>query len=228
MSMTTIPIQPAPLQEGDVFYPDCDGEPMSDNTLQWDWMVTIKENLEIVFRQDPLVFVGGDLLWYPVEGSNTTRMAPDVMVALGRPKGRRGSYRQWAEGGIPPQVVFEIVSPGNRFGEMVKKLAFYERYGVEEYYVYNPDSHELVGMQRSGERLLLNEAMADHTSPRLGIRFLYGPDDLKLFRPDGTPFLTVVELATQAEAVSAELAAERERTQRLVDKLRSLGVDPDA
>ena len=37
-----------------------------------------------------------------------------AMVVFGRPKGYRGSYRQWEEGGIAPQVVFEILSPGNR------------------------------------------------------------------------------------------------------------------
>jgi hypothetical protein len=55
--------------------------------------VTIKENLELVFADNPEVFVAGDLLWYPVEGNNKLRIAPDVMVAFGRPKGDRGSPR---------------------------------------------------------------------------------------------------------------------------------------
>lgn len=58
-------------------------------------------------------------------------MAPDVMVVFGRPKGDRGSYQQWREDNIPPQVVFELLSPGNRLAEMVRKLRFSERYGVE-------------------------------------------------------------------------------------------------
>ena len=66
-----------------VHYPDCDGEPMSDNTEQWEWMVTLKGNLDACLPD----FVASDLLWYPVEGDNKTRMAPDVMVAFGRPKG---------------------------------------------------------------------------------------------------------------------------------------------
>lgn len=82
-------------------------------------------------------------LWYPVEGNNKIRLAPDAMVVFGRSKGdspeatlcERGSYRQWVEGGIAPQVVFEIVSPGNRMAEMSRKLHFYEQYGVEEYYI---------------------------------------------------------------------------------------------
>ncbi len=66
---------------------------MSDNTQQFRWIVTIKENLELIYAQNPHVFVAGDLLWYPVEGNNTIRQAPDVMVAIGRPKGDRGSYQ---------------------------------------------------------------------------------------------------------------------------------------
>src|SRR5690242_14307438 len=77
-----------------VVYPDSDGEPIAENTRQYEWIVTIKGGLDAVFRDDPNVFVAGDLLWYPVEGDNTTRTAPDAMVALGRPKGDRGSYKQ--------------------------------------------------------------------------------------------------------------------------------------
>lgn len=32
-----------------IVYPDSDGQPMADNTLQFEWIVTIKENLERVF-----------------------------------------------------------------------------------------------------------------------------------------------------------------------------------
>ncbi|MBA4466810.1 Uma2 family endonuclease, partial [Cylindrospermopsis raciborskii CS-506_A] len=61
------------------------------------------------------------------------------MVVFGRPKAHRGSYRQWEEDNIPPQVVFEILSPGNTQDEMDKKKLFYLKHGVEEYYVYDPD-----------------------------------------------------------------------------------------
>ena len=81
------------------------------------------------------------MFWYPVEGDNTTVLAPDVMVAFDRPKvgKRRGSYRQWEEGGIAPQVVFEVLSPGNDAREMQAKRAFYERHGADEYYEFDPN-----------------------------------------------------------------------------------------
>ncbi len=73
----------------EMVYPECDGNPMSDNTKQFRWIVTIKENLEILFAAWAAVFIAGDLLWYPVEGDNKTCQAPDVMVVFGRPKGDR-------------------------------------------------------------------------------------------------------------------------------------------
>src|SRR5262249_38304222 len=101
-----LPVPRAPVLED----PDSDGQPMADNTLQYEWIVTVEGNLEICYAGDPNVFVAGDLLWYAVEGHPEIRTAPDVLAAFGRPKGRRGSYKQWEEGGIAPQVVWEILS----------------------------------------------------------------------------------------------------------------------
>ena len=138
----------------EIEYPDSDGQPMSDNTLQFQWIVTLQGGLDALFRDDPDVFVAGDLLWYPVEGDNTVRAAPDVMVVFGRPKGYRGSYKQWEEDGIAPQVVFEVLSPHNRVGEMVAKFQFYDRFEVEEYYLFDPDRIDLSGWIRRGEDLV--------------------------------------------------------------------------
>jgi Uma2 family endonuclease len=193
-----------------IVYPDCDGQPMSDNTVQFRWIVLLKENLECLFADNPDVFVAGDLLWYPVEEHAEIRLAPDVMVVLGRPKGDRGSYKQWEEGNIVPQVVIEILSPGNTKREMAKKLRFYERYGVEEYYVYDPDRNALTVWWRRGERL---EAMNTRNwqSPRLGIRLLLTSETLEVYYPDGRPFLTTVELSAQAQQEAAKARQEATR-----------------
>ncbi|MDB9311970.1 Uma2 family endonuclease [Spirulina sp. CS-785/01] len=217
-----------------ITYPDSDGQPMADNTLQFQWIVVIKENLEILFANDPNVFVAGDLLWYPVEGDNKTRQAPDVMVAFGRPKGYRGSYRQWEEAGIAPQVVFEILSPGNRLAEMNKKLKFYDRYGVEEYYIYDPDRIDLTGWLRNGEELDVIDPLEGWVSPRLQIRFQCPETGLELYYPDGQRFLTSVELHQKAEAAEQrattaeqQLQAVQDKSERLAARLKALGIDPD-
>lgn len=196
-----------------VIYPDSDGQPMADNTEQFEWIVLLKENLECLFVDNPNVFVGGDLLWYPVEGRPDIRAAPDVMVALGRPKGRRDSYRQWQEANQPPQVVFEILSPGNTVKEMVKKLKFYEHYGVTEYYIYDPERQDLTGFERQQEELVVIENMADWTSPLLGIRFALTDSKLQVYYPDGRRFLSTVELAKQAEQERQRAEQEKQRAE---------------
>lgn len=104
-------------------------------------------------------------MWYPIEGDNKTRRTPDIMVVFGRPKGYRGSYQQWLEDNIAPQVVFEILSPGNTLSEMASKLQFYNRFGVEEYYLYDPDNNDLTGWQRSETGLIVIESLDGWIGP---------------------------------------------------------------
>ncbi len=182
----------------EVVYPDSDGKPMAENTLQFEWIVTIKEGLNAVFKDDPNVFVAGDLLWYPVEGDPKTCAAPDALAAFGRPKGYRGSYKQWEEDDIAPQVVFEVLSPNNRFEEMRRKYEFYERFGVEEYYLYDPDHVVLEGWRRVGDHFQVIPELDGWISPRLGVRFELTEGTLKLYGPDGRLFATYLELVEQA------------------------------
>jgi Uma2 family endonuclease len=220
----------------EIEYPDSDGKPMSDNTLQFKWIVTIKEGIEAQFGDDLDVFVAGDLLWYPVEGYRKIRIGPDVLVAFGRPKGYRGSYKQWEEGGIAPHVIFEVLSPGNRAGELRRKFQFYQRYGVEEYYIYDPDHGELVGWLRVAGRFEKIPEMDGFVSPRLHVRFEpgKGADNLTIIGRDGKPFITPLEMFRQREAERhrAETAEHRaetaeHRAERLAAKLRELGIEPE-
>ena len=194
-----------------LLYPDSDGKPMSDNTEQFRWIVAIKENLEILFAAIQNVFVAGDLLWYPVQSTLVAPTAPDVMVVFGRPKGKRGSYQQWKEENIAPQVAFEILSPSNTSAEMERKREFYEVYGVEEYYLYDPDRLQLKGWQRQNNQLLPIASMQGWVSPLLGIRFTQVQGELEIYRPDGRKFLTSVELDRLAEQERQRADLEQQR-----------------
>jgi Uma2 family endonuclease len=211
----------------EIVYPESDGKPIADNTLQFRWIMTIQGGLDALFPPDVDVFVAGDLLWYPVEGEPTICQAPDVMVAFSRPRGDRGSYQQWKEGGVAPQIVLEILSPNNRLNELTRKFQFYERYGVQEYYVYDPDNGELFGWQRKGDRLLEISQMHGWISPLLKVRFEMAGGELNMYGPDGGRFVTYRELIEQRK--QAEQA--KEQAQRELDKLRAqlqaLGVKPN-
>jgi Uma2 family endonuclease len=211
--------QIVPQTDAEIIYPDSDGEPMADNTIQFRWLTVIQYNLAWLFAETPDVFVAGDLLWYPVEGNNKLRQAPDVMVVFGVAKGDRGSYQQWKEKNIAPQVVFEILSPGNTTKEMNRKLLFYDRYGVEEYYLYDPDSNRLTGWLRSEVFLEEINQISGWVSPRLGIKFELSSDTLVLYRPDGQPFADYVQVNQQLERVQQELLAERQAKETVQEQL---------
>ena len=240
-------------EEKDIHYPTSDGKPMAENTLQFKELVKIKLNLEKATKGKD-IFVAGDLLWYPVKGNNTLRVAPDVMVSFGRPKGYRGSYLQWKEADLPPQVVFEILSPGNREKEMRNKLAFYNKYGVEEYYLYDPHKNIFTVYQRKEKDLKRMLGVRRWESNLLGIHFHWTSEKLELFHSDGEPFLTYLELEEQysevieqlreakkklrimglekekaetlAEQEKARAEQEKARADKLAELLRSMGIDP--
>ena len=224
-------VQLSPFRE--ITYPESDGQPLADNTLQWEWIATIKGGLDVVFMDDPNVFIAGDLLWYPEEGNNVLRVAPDVLVAFGRPKGHRRSYLQWLENHVAPQVVFEILSHSNRGPELLRKFRFYEHYGVEEYYIHDPDEAVVSGWIRRDGALVEIPQMQGWKSPRLGVRFEMDSGELRLYGPDGKPFATYVEMYQQvggerqrAEQERQRAEQERQRADRLAAQLAALGAKP--
>jgi len=199
------------LSKSNIIYPESDGKPMADNTKQFELIVEIKKGLDLLFINDPQVFVAGDLFWYPVEGQAKIVTAPDVMVVMGRPKGDRGSYKQWEEDNIAPQVVFEILSPSNNRAEMSKKLLFFERYGVEEYYLYDPEENVLEVWQRTFDGLSLMDFSDSWTSPRLGIRLDIASGRLQLYNADGTKFYSYIEVNLMLEQERQRADQERQR-----------------
>ncbi|NMF84424.1 Uma2 family endonuclease [Nodosilinea sp. P-1105] len=204
---------PSPPQ---VLYPDADGQPMADNTLQYRWIVRLVSNLRRLLH-DQQGFVAGDLLWYPVQVDTppVPAQAPDVMVVIGRPSGERGSYKQWKEANIAPQVVFEILSPSNTAREMLAKQAFYGKYGVLEMIFYDPDSFEFWALVRPSPDRDFTPIMAINfpwVSPTLGIRFELWETGLEVFYPNGDRFQDPEVVLAERDLAFA--------------KLRELGIDP--
>ena len=254
---------PPSIQE-DLIYPDSDGKPLADNTTQLRLIFTIKGGLDALFKDRDDVFIAADLLWYPVKltrpeilaQKKPKKQAPDVMVVFGRPKGDRGSYMQWKEDNIAPQVAFEILSPGNPKADMETKFDFYQEHGVEEYYLYNPKKNRLQGWLRQGKKLKKIAQMEGWRSPLLGIRLSTSEGDLALFHPNGERFVDYVGMVEQRDRERLEKELEKQRAdrerlekelekqradreqlekeqiqselQKLQEKLKRLNIDPDS
>jgi Uma2 family endonuclease len=173
-------------------------------------------------------------------------IVPDMFLSLDveverdfRQKSNR-SYFVW-EMGKPPDVAIEVVS--NQFGnELGSKLRDYAAIGVSYYAVFDP-------FVQLGDRLLrvfgLHEGRYQEMSPVLGknAQALFwleqvelgllvksgeyeGKQDtwLRWCDRNGEIYLSGSELAKQAEAL---LNQERQKSERLAEQLKKLGIEPD-
>ncbi len=78
---------------------------------------------------------------YLDEVSNAVQ--PDITIIL---EGTSGLDESGHFHGVP-DVVFEILSSGNKSHDLVKKKALYEKFGVKEYWVIDPETKQAQGFQ---------------------------------------------------------------------------------
>ena len=223
-----------PVPPFGLVFPDSDGQPMAENTRQYEAIVTLKGNIEAFAPRT--AFVAGDHLIYVDAQNPAARQAPDVYVAFDRPRGHRGSYKVWEEGNIFPQVIFEVLGPSNTAAEMRGKRRFYFNWGAEEYYEFDPEAGTWLGFVLNAETGLPDqiETMDNFTSPRLGMKFAFRPLELLVYRPDGSRFLSFQEINDLAETerqraddARQQVDRQREENDRLRQLLRAAGIDPD-
>jgi Uma2 family endonuclease len=120
-----------------IHYPERDGKPMAETDVHIDVLIYLREALKDHFRDEPQVYVAGNMLLYYEAGNPAACVAPDIFVVQGVSKGERRTYKLWEEG-QPPSVIFEITSRGSRLEDLGTKRALYAMLGVQEYFLYDP------------------------------------------------------------------------------------------
>ena len=78
-------------QPTEVFYPSSDGEPLAESYVHLCALLATLEVLRQYLLGREATVLSNQFLYY-AQGFPRLRVAPDVMVAFGRPKGDRGSY----------------------------------------------------------------------------------------------------------------------------------------
>ncbi len=123
--------------EQTIYYPEGDGKPMAETDIHRQVMVDTIEALKNHFRDDPRVYVAGNLLFYYEEGNPRKSVAPDVFAVFGVAKGLRRTYKLWVEQRAPA-VVIEVTSASTRDEDLGEKRTLYAALGVAEYYLFDP------------------------------------------------------------------------------------------
>jgi Uma2 family endonuclease len=224
---------------GIIVYPDSDGKPMAENDAQYRAIVNTRFALEQHYLDNQQIYVGADMLMYFEEGDVTKSVAPDVFVALGVPKHTRRTYLLWNEG-KPPDVVFEIASPGTWRADLGWKRGLYQGLGVREYILFDPsnaffrpllqgyrlhdDIYQPVGILDTarGERGIFSEVL------QLELWAQSNDDSempfvLRLYSPATSTWLPTPEEAAEAYRAEAQARAAAEaRLRELEAELRRL------
>ncbi|MGH8068895.1 MAG: Uma2 family endonuclease [Candidatus Entotheonellia bacterium] len=206
-----------------IHYPESDGKPMGETDVHIDALIYLREALRDYFRDEPQMYVAGNMLLYYEEGNPAACVAPDVFVVQGVAKGERRTYRLWEEGQAPV-VVFEITSRGSRLEDLGTKRAIYAMLGVREYFLYDPLG-EYLRPPLQGYRLQEGEYQrippggeGGFTSQALGLELRVEDGRLRLVNP-----VTGERLLTPAEALVARRVADARasRAEAEMERLRA-------
>ncbi len=205
--------------------PDSDDTPV-DNELQDLIPGLLKAVLALIWSERMDWFFGVDMgIYYEPD---QPAIVPDGFLSVGVPRiidrDLRLSYVLWEEQKVPI-LMLEVVSQKRR-GEYTKKKQFYAQIGVLYYVIYNPLRKRKPRLEvyqlEEGEYLLQSGEPVWLADLKLGIGKDQGTyqgitrEWLYWYDEQGKRYLTPEERILEAQ----------QRTYRLEERLRSLGIDP--
>ncbi|MDP8964440.1 MAG: Uma2 family endonuclease [Cyanobacteriota bacterium] len=224
------PLQSLPSSEE---LPDSDDTPV-DHELQTIVPTLLRVILNWLWGDRLDWFFGVNMGVYHTTGKNPrVPIVPDGFLSLGVERLKNGklrpSYVVWEENNVVPILVLEVVSK-TYGGEYDEKITDYAKLGVLYYVIYNPDywrrdRHDPFEVYRLVDGAYQRQAGEPVWMPEigLGIGREIGTYDrcrrewLYWYNSEGARFSTPDEVAQQ----------ERQRTQRLAERLREMGIDPE-
>ncbi len=203
----------------EIHYPSTDGKPMADNSWQARTMTGKYDMLSVRYGPDPNTFVGIDMLLYYTKDKPEDVVAPDVFVVFGVPDKDRPCYKVWEEGRVP-DFVLEVASESSAEKDLGSKKDTYEKMGVREYCVFDPQGHlhtprlQLFRLEGGVYQRVTGQGDPDGpltlTSETLGLELRFEDDRLRLWDPATEKYL--LEYAEEnAGRIAAEQRADQER-----------------
>lgn len=200
------------LEPNAVEYPTSDGKPLAESERHYMCLTGAAYGIRkhLAGRDD--VYVGSNLMVFDEPGNPRRHLSPDIFVAFGVRRGVRDLYKIWEE--KPPAFVLEITSASTRREDERTKRQRYARWGVQEYFLYDPRGEWLTpplqGFELRGKRYRkMRDAALPNGQP--GLRsdalalFLWlKGSELRLFDP-----ATGRDLPTPEEEGAGRRAAEQ-------------------
>ena len=192
-------------------------------------LILLLNCLERLWQERQDFFAGGNMsVYYSIRQLKSEDVrGPDFFVVLNTERKDRKSWVVWDEDGKYPNFILEILSDSTAKNDRgLKKQLYQDVFRTPDYFWFDPYTLEFAGFKlnyRRYEQIVPNEQgwlWSDELQLYLGIV----TEKLRFFTAEGELVLTPEE-AEEAERKRAEEA--EEKAERLLQKLREMGVDPD-
>jgi Uma2 family endonuclease len=190
-------------------------EPEMESSLHYAQLALLVACLEFLWRDQTNFFIGANLTIYfsRQQLGNRDFRGPDFFLVKPTEKRPRRSWVVWEEDGKYPNLIIELLSPGTSDTDRtLKKLLYQDRFRTPEYFWFSPDTLEFSGFRLVGHDYqdippnqkgwLWSEELQLYLGVQNGQLRYFTADEKLVPTPD-------------------------EAADRLAERLRSLGVDPD-
>lgn len=210
-------------EKEEIFYPESDGKPMGETDFHIQTITYLYQALNAFFSNKSDVKILADIMIYYEEGSPHKVFSSDVAVVKGVGKHLRRSYKLWEEKQFP-QVVFEISSRATWGDDLNKKWYLYQKFGVKEYYIFDPEydylPEPLIAYRLKKDELRQVKVKNGKIfSDELGLEIVDTGKGLRLYDPQAKEFIKTLEEERNARLeADEEIKRLREEIERLKKK----------
>jgi Uma2 family endonuclease len=96
---------------------------------------------------------------------------PDIIVIL---KSNQNQINEFGRFEGVPDLLVEVLSPSNKEYDLIKKKDLYEKFGVKEYWIVDPETRLAIGFALSGNTYnKISEEIGKINSPLLNSDFVF-------------------------------------------------------
>jgi Uma2 family endonuclease len=234
-------VQPLPIKEtgldlklkNEIEFPQGEywsEEPPLESNLHLRQILLLIQSLEWLWRDRNDYFAAGNLTIYYSSNQKKSEefRGPDFFVVLNTTRNQnRRSWVVWEEEGKYPNVIVEIISESTaKTDREDKKQIYQDIFRTPDYFWFDPVSLELEGFTliRGVYQPIKPTDQGYLWSQELGLYLGIYQDKLRYFTPEGDLVPTPEEAAIAAQN---QAFIERQKGEKLAEKLRELGINPD-
>lgn len=228
MPPSSITHPPQPVTDNAIFpsgefYSD---EPPLETDLHREQIDLLIRLLKYWWRDRQDVYISGNLTIYfsPNQKKSEDFRGPDFFVVLDAESRDRRSWTVWQEEGKYPNVIVELLSESTADVDCgLKKKLYQDTFRTPDYFWFDPDSLEFKGFHLvDGQYQPLIPTPEDWLwSHQLELYLGIHEGKLRFFTPEKQLVLLPEEDANQ------QLEQERQRADRLAERLRAAEIDPE-